>query len=153
MCTYQYAAFHPFLFTLHFRYLLFIFSIPFLIRALPFPFPADALVIRLGKKQRLHPSVGAGRSCQSLQRFLMIAFQMTLWFPLHTVCFFHYDEIQLERRATGHIIKTWLKHWEPGSSLETTHDNFFFPCRLTEHDRVGGVATVELNRITRSPHR
>lgn len=29
MCTYQYAAFHPFLFTLHFCYLLFIFSIPF----------------------------------------------------------------------------------------------------------------------------
>lgn len=125
----------------------------FLIRALPFPFPADALVIRLGKKQRLLPSVGAGRSCQSLQRFLMIAFQMTLWSPLHAVCFFLYDEIRLERRATGHIIKTWLKHWEPGSSLETTHDNFFFPRQLTEHNRVGGVATVELNGITRSPHR
>lgn len=50
----------------------------FLIRVLFLSFPADALVIRLGRKQRPVPSVGAGRSCQSLQRFLMIAFQMTL---------------------------------------------------------------------------
>ena len=38
--------------------------------------------------------------------------------------FFLYDEIQLERRATGHIIKMWLKHRGPCSSLETTCDNF-----------------------------
>lgn len=30
--------------------------------------------------------------------------------------FFLYDEIQPERRATGHIIKMWLKHEEPRSS-------------------------------------
>lgn len=30
--------------------------------------------------------------------------------------FFLYDEIQLEKRVTGHIIKMWLKHEEPRSS-------------------------------------
>lgn len=55
--------------------------------------------------------------------------------------FFLYDEIQLERRATGHIIKMWLKHEEPHSSLETTPDNFLtHQCK--EHDRVGGEGIV-----------
>lgn len=44
--------------------------------------------------------------------------------------FFLYDEIQLERRATGHIIKMWLKHGEPRSSLETTYDNF---CHIVQN--------------------
>lgn len=39
------------------------------------------------RKQRLLLSAGAGRSCQSLQLGLMIAFQMPLWSSLHTVCF------------------------------------------------------------------
>lgn len=59
--------------------------------------------------------------------------------------FFLYDEIPLERRATGRIIKTWLKRGEPHSSLETTHDNFVSR-RCKEHDRVGGIGFVEMSR-------
>lgn len=62
--------------------------------------------------------------------------------------FFLYDEIQLERRATGHIIKMWLKREEPRASLETTHDNFLTHQRK-EHDRVSdkGIVGTKWNHV------
>lgn len=50
--------------------------------------------------------------------------------------FFLYDEIRLEKRATGRIIKMWLKREEPRLSLETTCDNFLTQ-QCTERDVVG----------------
>lgn len=98
--------------------------------------PARCATHQMLRKQRLLLSAGAGRSCQSLQLCLMIAFQMTLLSSLHCL-FFLYDEIQLERHATGHIIKMWLKRKEPRSSLETTHDNF---CHTGIKNTTGYVA-------------
>lgn len=51
--------------------------------------------------------------------------------------FFLYDEIRLEKHATGRIIKMWLKREEPRLSLETTCGNFLTQ-QCTECDVVGG---------------
>lgn len=65
----------------------------------------------------------------------------TLILTPHCLFFLH-DEIQLERRATGHIIKTWLKRKEPRLALEAAR-NYFLTHQRKEHNRVGDEGIVE----------
>ena len=58
--------------------------------------------------------------------------------------FFPYDEIQLERRATGHIIKMWLKHGE--ATLVPRNRPWQLLSRRKERDIVGGVGIVKMNK-------
>lgn len=133
MCTCQYAAFthHPPL------------IFPLLSSAL-LSVPADALVIRQPKKQRLLLSAGAGRSCQSLQLCLMIAFQMTLWSSLHTVCFSSMMKFSSRGVQQGTSLKRGSNaesHTCPKKPIMTILSH-----RRKEHNRVGGVGIVEMNR-------
>lgn len=86
--------------------------------------PARCAAAQMLRKHRLPLSAGAGRSCQSLQLLFDESISNDTFILTPHCLFFLYDEIRLERHATGRIIKTWLKREEPRSSPETTHDNF-----------------------------
>lgn len=139
MCLSQYAAFNSFrLLSSPFPFPL----LPSLLLSSPSLFSplisaSLLLLIRHRQKQKAPSLLELGRRLSVPSAVFDDSISNDTLILARRCLFFLRDEIRLEKRATGRIIKMWLKREEPRLSLETTCDNFLTQ-QCTERDAVGG---------------